>query len=405
MTNPLRLIDFGKDISEVRNEIDANLKLLDDIKIYAAFYDYVRYNEPKYVKMNPRLFKLPRKKAIHLLRIFAWLSFLPVLKGLKDTPYKIHPYFIGTTEALFYFSNKEKLIQLLKTRKAPIKKYYGKLFKELERFSFFNEQSFLEFLETEGKNLNHFQFLENQIAYKDVNFGFYFAFTLRQISAFNINEFLLSQAVNYPTNKDFSHFVRLILIKYKRLISKENKKAAKLWLKHNASLEEISPKDIQLLKEKIDRKPTASPMDVPKGWIRIPSKIPLEKIKAYFSYFCLEPIDSKDGLSFISTEDLDKLFENGLAYPIEEPEEKLVTFNKSSNRPLGNLYYFTYKLYQLNCPNKLTLEEKMHYARFLKHHIKGIDISLKSLSQSLRDDAPKSLKIKKFQEYFNKLNA
>lgn len=262
------------------------------------------------------------------------------------------------------------------------------------------------YLKSKGANEKVIESLSNQLPENDPDFDFLFAFTLRQMNLNKIENFLIHQEIIYQNRANYLKFLSILLIDYKGIIPKKVRRITNEWIQGTIMRLRQSKKSkitaATITNSKINNKKTiVEPL--PAGWVRIPCKIDIEKIKKYFSFFCSETGGSKDEISFISKEDIDKLFKYGLAYPIDEPKEKRITFNKSQKRPWGILYYFTFKLYQKNCPNNLTLEEKMHYAKFLKHNVQGIGISLKSLNQSLRESASGSLKNNKFQKYYKEL--
>ena len=303
-------------------------------------------------------------------------------------------------------------------------------YKEHDKYYFWdNERRYKE--ETkENKNGNYFPeprfFVTGQaiynylsgyhyvLSYKPNQEGIYelfFAFRLRQMQLQDVLTFLKAKQKEFSGN--FLDFLDLVLLKYKCLFSDD---LLTVINKKRRELPPITPPVAGSIENHktisnntglpIKSKDKNSPNPLPEGWIAIKCAIPLEKIKAFLSYFYLECNGSADGIPFITKEEFDVIFKYGLAYPEQEPTIKSAKFIRNNKKVKSIFYYFLFHLYQKNIPQNRNPDKqyKPHYVKFLKHHFDGFPASLKSINDEMKDHRPTGLDKKVFNKYLKMLD-
>ena len=404
--NPLDLIDFGADISKVRSEIDENIKLLKLKKTYVGLHKKLMSSESKYVKQNTLLQQSP-EKAINSLGFFSHIFFIPILEAIKATPYKIHPFFVMVTEALYYLSNQDKLLKFLDSPDEQLGNYYRKLYIEHGRFMNPFQNKVMQFFMNEDEASEDIKLIEKQVDAKEKSFNFLFAATIRQIPLLEIKHFLTAQKAIFPIDSDFNEFLELTVLEYKELISEKSRMVITKWLATNPPNKTCSAKipSNKINADIIETRKEIEFTELPDGWVRITGKLKPFQIADFLSFFKDETNGCPTGASFFTDEEYDLFIEYGLAYPTVEPEKKAIQYKRSTRKSYGILYHMLFKLFEKNKPIDAAADYKMQYALFIKHRIGGINASLQSILDNMDNERPAKLAQEMIDKYVAKLKS
>ncbi len=236
------------------------------------------------------------------------------------------------------------------------------------------------------------------------NYQLFFAFRLRQMLLDNLIEFLNIKYEEF--NGDFIDFLKLILIKYKCLFSKQTKTIAKKWMVANSKKSQgITNVNHNFEEEKdIDGKELNSFLKTPflptpKGYTRIEGNLKDHKIKKILSFFCEETNGAEE--PFLSAELLQEVFKYGLVYPNEELKEKPFKFKLEPPKSKAIVCFVFYHLYFSHKDELSERDYKNQFAKLLKYQFSNFKSSnLESIRNLMNASPPKKLKRRLSESFF-----
>ena len=404
-------LSVGKDISEVRNQIDSIRQYLIVPTIQVEIFDFA-VKKMKEIKEKQRLEvatdedptnlkaentdmfskfeSMPEAQKKHLSSFASMLAtnFANILAdAIQTRPMRVNFMQIMLVEMWFSISN---------TRHEPIPSYKiidGKL----QIYTKNKEERPKERLEMMlgdvGRKLhimkemtqNYDAVVEQSTAIftgnmpsTDPLFGQYFALTFSQCSVYDVQEFLDYQKEQY--HRDFNSFLSITLLKYKDLLTEEHIVLAQEWLSKSVQ-QAVEPQQAQQVQ--IETESVASDVLFKHTNTAINGKLSDKEIHRFFDFLHEQKTQNKQ--PFLSKEQVEQLKTIGLTLPNDEPSLRF-TLNLT-NRDYKTIYTCFYELWKSHHFAKNGGKDA--YAKFLKAYFTDFDkTQLATVQNSLQAELP-----------------